>query len=43
MAKIPLSWSLQVCKSGRTYMIEENKEGFQIVERYKTIWKVKFL
>jgi len=43
VAKIPLNWSLQICKGGRMYIIEENKEGFQIVKRYKTIWKVKLI
>jgi len=38
IAKISLKDRLQVWKKGKLYVIEEDKDGFQVVKRYKVTW-----
>ncbi len=39
LAKIPLKMEPQIWKKNKLYSIEEDEEGFQMVKRYKLIWK----
>ncbi len=40
LAKIPLMVRPQVWKKGKLYTIEEDKEGYQYIKRYKVSWKI---
>jgi hypothetical protein len=39
IAKIPLKIRPRIWKKGKLYTVEETEEEFQIVKRYKVIWK----
>lgn len=39
IAKIPLKMRPMVWKKNKFYTIEEDEEGYQIVKRYKVVWK----
>lgn len=41
ITKISLKDCLQVWKKKKLYSIEEDREGFQVIKRYKTIWDIK--
>jgi hypothetical protein len=38
IVRISLKYTPLVWKNKKSYMIEENEEGFQIVKRYKVTW-----
>ena len=40
VVKIPLKSRPYVIKRGRLYTIEEDAEGYQVVKRYKVIWRL---
>ena len=41
MAKIPLKHQPIVFKKNKLYTVEEDEEGYQVVKRYKVIWRIE--
>ncbi len=41
IAKIPLKYRPTVFKKNKLYTIEEDEEGYQVVKRYRVIWRIE--